>query len=224
MRISIVTPWVDHHELADDYFDALRRGMREGDRALIVDNGSKPSLWVVFKNHYKNSVFDIRLNKNHGFCKASNAGAEVASKMADPTEALLMLNNDIRASSDDWLDTIRAALEPQVLVGAMLRRDAHADVDGQSLPYLDGWCLAAMTDDWVALGGFDEELAEPAYYSDNEISLEARAAGMTLREARVGLVHKLNGTAAGDPRVPAASAANRARYERRAREILSVPA
>lgn len=219
MRFTIVTPWHNHPEFADDYFAALRRGMRDGDRALIVDNGSNPRLSRVFADHYRGGVADVRLDGNLGFSKASNYGAKVAA-----TEAVLMLNNDVWASSDTWLDDIRAALEPGVLVGAMLRRDPHADVDGQPMPYLDGWCLAAALEDWAELGGFDETLAEPAYYSDNLLCLEARAAGMTLREVHVGLVHKLNGTAKHDPRVAHASAVNRARYVARARELLSVPA
>lgn len=212
-----MTPWHNHPEFADDYFAALRRGMRDGDRAFIVDNGSRPTLERQFPVSYCDRI--LRLDDNQGFSKASNIGAKVAA-----TEALLMLNNDIWASSDTWLDTIRAQIEPGVLVGAMLRRDPHADVDGEPMPYLDGWCLAATAEDWAELGGFDETLAEPAYYSDNLLCLEARAAGMSLREARVGLVHKLNGTAKHDPRVAHATATNRARYVARARELLSVPA
>ena len=63
-----------------------------------------------------------------------------------------------------------------------LRYDNHAKVDDQSLPYLDGWCLAGMREDLLELGGFDESLEEPAYYSDNLLCLEARAHGMTLRD------------------------------------------
>ena len=103
-----------------------------------------------------------------------------------------------------------------------LRYDAHADVDGQSLPYLDGWCLAGMRQDLLSLGGFDETLEEPAYYSDNLLCLEARAAGMTLREVPIGLHHKFNATAgpATTPQVRQATEANRARYVARARELL----
>ena len=90
------------------------------------------------------------------------------------------------------------------------------------MPYIDGWCLAGMREDLLELGGFDEELAEPAYYSDNLLCLEARAAGMTLRDVDVSLVHKLNVTAGPghSPSVQAASVANRSRYLARARELL----
>ena len=58
-----------------------------------------------------------------------------------------------------------------------LRFGRHADVDGEQFPYIDGWCLAGMREDLLRLGGFDEGLDEPAYYSDNLLCLEARAAG-----------------------------------------------
>jgi GT2 family glycosyltransferase len=136
-------------------------------------------------------------------------------------DAVLFLNNDIRHLRRGWLEEIREALEPGVLVGH-LRHERHADVDGRSYPYLDGWCLAGTREDLLELGGFDETLAEPGYYSDNLLCLEARAAGMRLRGLRVGLQHLENVTAgpAWDERVRAATAANRARYEARVRELL----
>lgn len=208
MKITTVTPWFNHMELADDFLRALTLGPPP-DETIVIDNGSSPRIPFA----------TIRNATNLGFSPASNQGLKAATG-----DIVVFLNSDVTATETDWLVRLVAAVEPGVLVGAMLRRDAHANVDGYSFPYLDGWCLAGMRTDLIGLGGFDETLEEPAYWSDNLLCLEARAAGMTLREARVGLVHKLNGTAAGDPRVPAASAANRARYERRAREILSVPA
>jgi GT2 family glycosyltransferase len=119
----------------------------------------------------------------------------------------------------DWLERLIAQVQPGVLVGGQLRTDPHASVDGERFPYLDGWCVAGMRDDLLSLGGFDETLEEPAYYSDNLLSLEARAAGMTLLEVTGGLRHKLNQTAKTDPNVRAATLANQARYQARVREL-----
>ena len=121
------------------------------------------------------------MGENLGFAEGSNAGLRRARG-----EAVLFLNNDIRLGRRGWLEEIRQAVEPGVLVGP-LRGDFHSQVDGHPMPYIDGWCLAGMTDDLLALGGFDADLEEPAYYSDNLLCLEARAAGMTLRDLRVGL-------------------------------------
>lgn len=199
--VTVVTPWLEHRELERDYWAALRY---EDCQVIVVDNGSTPPLPNAW-----------RLDHNSGFSRACNVGMELAT-----TDAVLWLNNDIAADGPGWLEPIRQALEPGVLVGANIRNDLHAHVDGQPMPYIDGWCLAGMRDDLLELGGFDETLEEPSYYSDNLLSLEARAAGMTLREVRVGLRHKLNATAGHTEQVAAATVANRARFEARARELL----
>lgn len=204
--IAVVTPWHNHEELAADYFAAVEPELEPGDQLLVVDNASDIRL----------AFAQVRSATNLGFSGGSNLGLRHAS-----TDAVLFLNNDIALGQPGWLERVRAAVEPGVLVGP-LRHDGHASVDGRSLPYLDGWCLAGMRTDLVALGGFDETLAEPAYYSDNLICLEARAAGMRLRDVRPGIVHKLNATAgpAQTPRVRDATARNRAVYEARARALL----
>jgi GT2 family glycosyltransferase len=203
--ISIVTPWKDHLELRDDYFDAV--GWRRGtDEVIVVDNASDPPL----------PFGTVQLSENLGFAGACNVGLSNAS-----CDVVLFLNNDVQGVRSTWLRELREAVEPGVLAGP-LRNGNHADVDGESFPYIDGWCLAGMREDLLRLGGFDEGLAEPAYYSDNLLCLEARAAGMTLRDVRVGLRHLENVTAGRQftPSVQAATTANRARYERRVRQLV----
>lgn len=209
--ISIVTPWLDHLELVADYFAAVEPVLHDGDELIVVDNASDPPL----------DFATIRLSKNRGFAGGSNFG--MWSAYASLCDAVLFLNNDIRATRADWLTPIREALEPGVLVGARLRYDFHGDVDGQAYPYLDGWCLAGMLDDLLALGGFDEDLQEPAYFSDNLLCLRARAAGMRLRAVPTGLVHKENMTVAAGPReaIDSAFNVNRERFVERVRELVA---
>ncbi len=204
--VTVVTPWMDHLELADDYLAAIGDG--DPDELIVVDNGSTPPL-----------PFDgIRFEENRGFAPACNAGLARAA-----TDAVVFLNNDIALTRPGWLHAILRALEPGVLVGAQMRQDSHADVDGYPMPYLDGWCLAGMRSDLLDLGGFDETYLEPSYFGDNDLCLRARAAGMSLREVRVGLRHKLNATSGGSaaPGVREATTANRARYLERARDLLT---
>jgi glycosyltransferase involved in cell wall biosynthesis len=206
--VAIVTPWLDHPELLDDYATAVQcRSHR--DELIVVDNGSDPAVGLP----------GLRLEQNVGFAAACNLGLQSAE-----SGAVLFLNNDIAAVAGDWLARIRDAVEPGVLVGAQLRYDPHGSVDGELLPYLDGWCLAGMRDDLLALGGFNEGFDEPAYYSDNDLCLRARAAGMSLREVRVGLRHKLNVTAGPASGVVEVTRANRERYMERARELMGVTA
>lgn len=204
LSLTAVTPWRNHRELERDYWAAIRGA---GIRALVIDNASSPRL--------PNAV---RSGTNLGFSGGSNLGLRLAT-----TDAVLFLNNDVAATCERWADPILAALEPGVLVGACLRFDSHAEVDGQSFPYLDGWCLAGMRSDLLELGGWDESFDEPSYFGDNDLCLRARLAGMTLREAKVGLVHLANRTAgpSTDEQVRAATNANRGRYVVRARAALS---
>jgi GT2 family glycosyltransferase len=207
VKITAVVPWWNHRELETDFWAAMRCADVE---VLVIDNGSEPRL----PNGW-------RLPENVGFSRACNIGLELAQ-----TDAVLFLNNDVVAVDRDWVEPIRGALEPGVLVGASLRRHPHGDVNGVPFPYLDGWCLVGMTEDLRELGGFDESLEEPAYFSDNLLCLEARAAGMVLREVRVGLRHLENRTAgpASKPDVVAASAANRKVFENRVYQLMSVAA
>jgi hypothetical protein len=203
--VAIVTPWLNHLELIPDYASTVQRRSHR-DELIVVDNASEPAVGLP----------GLRVEENLGFATACNLGLQNAS-----SDAVLFLNNDVAMTRPDWLAKLRGALESGVLVGAELRYDPHGMVDGRAFPYLDGWCLAGMRDDLVELGGFDESFDEPAYYSDNDLSLRARAAGMSLRAVRVGLQHKLNVTAGHTEAVSAATVANRERFMRRARELVA---
>ncbi len=201
--ITIVTPWLNHRELERQYWEAVRT---EDCEVVIVDDGSQPPLPNAW-----------RLERSMGFHHACNTGLDLAR-----TDAVLFLNNDVFARRAGWLESIREALEPGVLVGPVIRYDQHGNVDGHSLPYLDGWCLAGMRDDLMELGGFDEEYAEPSYYGDNDLSFRARLAGMTLREAGSGICHLASQTTGGatGPGVAKALEANHQRFCSLVRESL----
>jgi GT2 family glycosyltransferase len=206
--VAVVTPWHNHLELYDAYKQAVEAGPYP-DELIVVDNASTPALEFAA----------IRLDRNAGFSGGSNAGLEHAT-----ADVVAFVNNDVALGHPGWLKRLCSRVEPGVLVGASLRTDAHAAVDGIHVPYLDGWCLAGMREDLLELGGFDETLAEPAYYSDNLLCLEARAAGFTLQEEpTVGLRHLCNGSITSPEdvrRQRAASHRNRTMYMARVRELL----
>ncbi len=208
MTVAIVTPWFNHPDLWVDYQKVIAAA--KADEVWIVDNGSDPPL----------DFSTLRLYENKGFSGGCNAGLHMAD-----TDAIVFLNNDVELLEADWLEVLMDALEPGILVGPRIRTDPHTLVDGQVVPYLDGWCLAGMRDELLELGGWDETLAEPAYFSDNLLCLEARAHGFRLREAPVGLRHKQSVTTRSmKERGVAATNANQARYLARARELIGVPA
>jgi len=212
--ITIVTPWLGAQELLPGYWGAVGTELGDDDRVTIVDNGSLA--W--FKSIAAPVVGFITFNRNAGFNHANNAGLADAE-----TDAVLFLNNDIRATAPGWLQPIRDALEPGVLVGAHLRDDRHTAVDGRVIPYLDGWCLAGRRDDLIRIGGWNEDFEEPAYYGDNELCVRAHEAGMELVEVPTTLRHIGNYTSKRMD-ITGVSMRNRARYEKAVRELLPVAA
>jgi len=205
VSVAVVTPWLAHRELSSDYFAAIDLGPRP-EEVIVVDNGSAPPLEFA----------TLYLDHNAGFAGGSNAGLHAAK-----SDFVLFLNNDIRAVRSGWLNDLVEAAEPGVLVGAKLRTDGHADVDGMSMPYLDGWCLGGMRSDLLELGGWDDTLEEPSYYSDNLLCLEARAAGFLLREVQTGLIHKGGQTSQANGHILPSTIANKAVYEARVRELVT---
>lgn len=205
--VSIVTPWLNHMELAHDYLTAVNQRSPR-DELIVVDDGSDPAIPFA----------KLRSEESTGFGETCNRGLQAAS-----SEIVLFLNNDVVARERGWLEPLREAVEPGVLIGAQLRDDPHGTVDGVPMPYLDGWCLAGLREDLLEIGGFDESFQPPAYFEDNDLCLRARMAGMTLREVRVPLHHIRNATLKpDDPAVRAATLANRERFIARAREALTL--
>jgi GT2 family glycosyltransferase len=199
--ITVITPWQNHPEFADGYWDAIEAGAP--DEVIVVDDASNPPL----------DYTGIRLDQPQGFCGACNAGLEAAT-----SDAVLFLNNDIDMRAANWLRQIRRRLQPRTLVGE-LRNESHTYLDGQDHPYIDGWCVAALREDFVELGGWDDTLAEPAYYSDNLLTLKAQQAGWKLSPLTIGLYHRVSGTSRDHmAQVARAAAANRKVWEQAVHE------
>lgn len=211
MNVSIVTPWWNHDDLLMTYGLSLSNAKSYGHEIIVVDDCSDPPL----------DFAHIRMDERSGFARCCNAGLAEATR-----EAVLFLNNDVKATREDWLQKLVAKFEPGFLVGARMRFDRHGDVDGERYPYLDGYCLGGMTEEIRSLGGFSEDYEEPAYYSDNDLCLRARLAGMSLREVRVGLEHTPGTTTgpADDPAKIRVTEANYLTYQAKVREWLGVAA
>lgn len=209
--MSVITCWHNRLDMIPDYQRVVEAG--RVDEVVLVDNASDPPL----AEHWSGAAMILRNTENAGFARGNNQGLAACSG-----DAVIFLNNDVRLTADtDWTQPLREALRPGRLVGPEFRQDAHTVVDGRPLAYLDGWCLAGMRADLLALGGFDETFAEPSYFGDNDLCLRARAAGMRLTHAAVPLDHLGNQTSQLDPEARAlASAANHRVYVERARQYL----
>jgi hypothetical protein len=205
--VSVVTPWRDHPELGEKYQEAIKAA--KPDQLLIIDDASEvPVHGAAF-----------RFDEPAGFVRACNKGLELAT-----SDVVVLLNNDVEVIESSWLDRIIALCEPGTLVGE-LRDGPHAWVDGEAVPYIDGWCVAGMRADLEQLGGLDTEFVEPAYYTDNDLSVRAVASGMRLVGTIVGLRHLVNVTTNDDPAArERASATNRRLYQQRVRALRPVAA
>ena len=173
--IAICTPWKNHLDLAPDYFYAVETG--KPDQLIVVDDGSKEPL-----------DFAAVRTEGQGFCGASNTALSLVE-----TDHVLFLNNDVRMIRPTWLDEIRQAIQPGVIVGPLIFRNNLGPVE---YPYIDGWCAAMTTEDARRIGGWDEtyDQAGLSYFSDNALSLIARLEGMTVRDFSPGLFHKAGQT------------------------------
>lgn len=214
--ITVVTPWFGAPELREGYWTAITAS--PPDEVYIIENGVGGGYddieidITTFGSPYTHRVHSFP--RNLGFSRACNVGLNAAR-----CDAVLFLNNDVAATDGGWLEQIREALRPGVLVGAQIRTDAHTQVDGRTIPYLDGWCLAGMTDDLIELGGWDEGYEEPSYFGDNDLCLRAKAAGMKLVQVPVGLRHLGNYTSRQFD-VSGVTARNYRRYADKARSLL----
>jgi len=179
--LSIITPWWNHLDLLADYKNVIEASCAS--EVVIVDNGSEPP--------FECEAFKVIRNEtNRGFSRACNQGLRAAK-----SDVVLFLNNDIRLSLDTkWGQELLNKVANGILAGAHLRNDAHANVDGIGNPYLDGWCLAGMKCDIMALGGWDESYAEPSYYGDNDLCLRAQEKGFKLIQVDVPIYHISNTT------------------------------
>jgi GT2 family glycosyltransferase len=202
--VAIVTPWLDHPELVEDYFEAVERA----DEVIVVDNGSDPPLEFAAVRH----------ETNRGFAAGCNLGLRQTT-----AEIVVFLNNDVALGDPTWLDPFRRHVEPGFVCGP-IRDEIHAAVDDIPFPYVDGWCIAATRDDLRTLGGFDEGYLQPGDFTDNDLCVRARARGFRLREVRPKLHHKLAQTAGHRHEIPGgleSFAANQERYRDVARRLMN---
>lgn len=209
MKLSVVTPWWQHLDLLPAYAAVVNAG--KPDEVIVIDNGSSPDFEPV---GIKVLNVVIRNRTNRGFSRACNQGLRSATG-----DAVLFLNNDIQLlNTESWIETLKAALRPGILAGACLREDPHTAVDGKTIPYLDGWCIAGMREDLIELGGWDEEYAEPSYYGDNDLCARAVAAGFELVQVELPIAH-LGNASTKNMNLCEVTLRNYARYAERIRDL-----
>jgi GT2 family glycosyltransferase len=183
---------------------------------IVVDNGTgDPSLQETVGS--LSGARLIRLERNHGYSRATNLAAREAEG-----DALILLNDDVVVDSD-YVSRMATGLDPGsgVVMAAGVMRDAARpglietagiDLDRTLLPfdYLNGEPLSVLEgpvcdpvgpsgvaaaiarDVFLELGGFDERIF--AYMEDVDLALRLRLAGGRCRLVRAQGAHEHSAT------------------------------
>ena len=152
---------------------------------VAIDDGSTDNTFAILLKWQE--IMGDRLKiitnlVNKGFGPSCNQGAKAATG-----DTLIFMNNDVLIRGD-YLSLIK--VDDLALYGAqLLDYDTGWNTfNGQSIPYLAGWCIMATRKVWDDLGGWDERYI-PCDYEDIDLSLAATKKGYLLGEINLPLRH-----------------------------------
>lgn len=201
----------------------LEHTLRPSNELIIINNGSTdrtPYYLAKKQKDYPDRLIVITNTQNRGFSAGMNQGLAIASG-----EFLVCASNDIWFYHADWLEMLIAPLRinKRRLAGARyINFNELTRVDGQIIPYLEGFMLAFHKQFLKDVGFFDEAFF-PAFYEDVDLSWRAMRHGYELVQVDVLPVQHLCGKSAlnnaekfhlvGDLGVPEASRKNQAYFQ-----------
>lgn len=189
-KISIITPWLDHPEFIADYESSTRAPDVE---VIVVDNASNSdNAKALAEMVGRLGGKYVRNEENRWFAPANNQGLAVSTG-----EIVVFLNNDISAPPI-WLERVRQEVQAGALYGPEC---VMIEVEGKTVDYLSGWCVAASRETWEMLGGWDARRHSMPYWEDIDLGYRAERAGLKLVITGWAVHHKRNGTSASVPGV-----------------------
>jgi GT2 family glycosyltransferase len=202
--ISIVTPWHNCSELCDLFERSHGRA-----EIISVDNASLPAHAIKIQQMTQRMGGQYLRNRtNNKFSKANNQGYKLASH-----NIVVFLNNDTMANSG-WVFQVEDDVKDGALYGVSMGVRMAA---GKTLPYIEGWCIAATKATWERVGLWYESLSG-MYWEDNILSLQAMKAGVRLQATNWQVQHINNYTTNRTPNVLDSVAENQAIFEKMAKE------
>ena len=202
--ISIITPWLNCSELCDLYERSHGRA-----EIISVDNASRPEHAIKIKEMTQRMGGQYLRNRtNNKFAKANNQGYKLASH-----DIVVFLNNDTMAPSG-WVFQVEDDVKDGALYGVSM---GVRMIAGKTLPYIEGWCIAATKATWERVGLWHESLSG-MYWEDNILSLQAMKVGVKLQATNWQVQHINNYTTNRTPNVLDSVAENQAVFEKMAKE------
>lgn len=192
---SVIVPVWNHSDLTKQVLEGIAKREKQDYEVIVVDNGSTDDTRCVIA-----ALCDVMppgcisariLSENQGFPIACNTGIRNAKG-----DYLVLLNNDVIVEDPNWLERLCAPLviDPRQLVGCTLfTNNPWSIVDGESHPYLEGWCLAFHRTFLDEVGLLDERFS-PGSFEDVELSLRAMQRGYKLTRVDPGISHMYNRT------------------------------
>ena len=150
----------------------------------------------------------LRNRTNNKFAKANNQGFKLASN-----DIVVFLNNDTMAPSG-WVFQVEDDVKDGALYGVSM---GVRMIAGKTLPYIEGWCIAATKATWERVGLWYESL-NGMYWEDNILSLQAMKVDVKLQATNWQVQHINNYTTNRTPNVLDSVAENQAIFEKMAKE------
>ncbi len=205
-KISVITPFLNGLDLLQDFEQATI-----GAELILIDNGSDPATADALASLPPERGKVIRNETNIGFAAANNQGYAQASG-----DVIVFLNSDI-AGDPVWLKYVADDVKDGALYGPSVNRQL---VYGLWLPYIEGWCIAAMRATWERLwtigkavdtrapgepgiavgftnaGPWDEKRYPGPYWEDNDLAFRAMEQNISLVQTTWPIQHK-GGRSAG---------------------------
>jgi len=145
---------------------------------IVVDNGSGTETAKCLKDY---DVQVVRLEKNEGFVRGTNAGlAEV-----EPDDDVCLMNDDVCIVDPDWLTKLRMHLTGDVgavgpstnyAIGAQAMWSAKRFPLVHKVPWLTGFCMLVSAEAFLKVGMLDEAFGMGGS-DDLDYSIRIRRAG-----------------------------------------------
>lgn len=156
-------------------------------RLVFIDNGSADNTTEIanlFVNK-KHKIDVIKNSRNKGVAAGWNQGIRHLLNDKD-IKYFIVINNDVLFKSNKWVDSIIDSVRNNkyILAGPQyVTVNSVAEVDGQMVNYIGGWCMGFHRDIIADVGYFNDDFY-PAFYEDVEFSFRATSNGYRL--------HRLN--------------------------------